>query len=169
MSWSDHAANVAKSFASKLSLLRLMRFLPRKPLEDFYTRLIMPSVTYGLTVCKGWTNCGLPWGTSAEEVVTRTGWDSLETMYKLRLTEFFFKCIKDYLRNFFYRGIEAAEEMKTSFFQDQKWIFSENPYAIENQSHGTVSRTRKPGLKPWKNLNAVLQNFILIKWISNLF
>ena len=50
LSWSDHAADVAKSFASKLSLLRLMRFLPRKPLEDFYTRLIMPSVTYGVTV-----------------------------------------------------------------------------------------------------------------------
>ena len=63
---------------------------------------------------------GLPRGTSAEQVLKRTGWDSLETMYKLRLTEFFFKCIKDYLKNFFYRGIEAAEEMKTSFFQDQK-------------------------------------------------
>ena len=50
LSWSDHAANVAKSFASKLSLFRRMRFLPRKQLEDFYTKLIMPSVTYGLTV-----------------------------------------------------------------------------------------------------------------------
>ena len=28
LSWSDHAANVSKSFASKLSLLRCMRFLP---------------------------------------------------------------------------------------------------------------------------------------------
>ena len=32
LSWSDHAANVAKSFASKSSLLRRMRFLPRKQL-----------------------------------------------------------------------------------------------------------------------------------------
>ena len=55
--------------------------------------------------------------------------------------------------------------MKTSFFQDQKWILSENPYATEDQSHRTVSRTSKPGLKPWKNSNAVLQNFILIKLI----
>ena len=31
--WSDHSANVANSFASKLSLLRRMRFLPRKQLE----------------------------------------------------------------------------------------------------------------------------------------
>ena len=50
LSLSDHAANVAKSFASKLSLLRRMQFLPRKQLEDFYTKVIMPSVTYGLTV-----------------------------------------------------------------------------------------------------------------------
>ena len=40
LSWSDHAANVAKSFASKLSLLWHMRFLPQKQLEDFYTKVI---------------------------------------------------------------------------------------------------------------------------------
>ena len=106
LSWSDHAANVAKSFASKLSLLRHMRFLPQKQLEDFYTKVILPSVTYGLTV---WGSCNkthlnnlekrharagrivyrLPWDTSAEDVLMRTEWDSLETMYKLRLTEYF--------------------------------------------------------------------------------
>ena len=55
LSWSDHAANVAKSFASKLSLLRRMRFLPRKQVEDFYTKVILLSVTYGLIVW-GWCN-----------------------------------------------------------------------------------------------------------------
>ena len=39
---------------------------------------------------------GLPWDTSAEDVLTRTGWDSLETMYKVRLTEFVFKCMKGF-------------------------------------------------------------------------
>ena len=39
---------------------------------------------------------GLPWDTSAEDVLTRTGWDSLETMYKVRLTEFVFKCTKGF-------------------------------------------------------------------------
>ena len=100
LSWSDHAANVAKSFASKLSLLRHMRFLPQKQLEDFYTKVILPSVTYGLTV---WGSCnkthlnnleklharagrivyGPPWDTSTEDVLIRTRWDSLETMNKL--------------------------------------------------------------------------------------
>ena len=90
-----------------------MRFLPLKQLEDFYTKVILPSVAYGLTV---WGSCnkthlknleklharagrivnGLPWDTSAEDVLMRTGWDSLETMYKLRLTEFVSKCLKGY-------------------------------------------------------------------------
>ena len=34
---------------------------------------------------------GLPWDTSTEDVLMRTGWDSLETMYKVQLTEFVFK------------------------------------------------------------------------------
>ena len=111
--WSDHAANVEKSFASKLSLLRCMRFLPQKQLEDFYTKVILPSVTYGLIE---WKSCkkthlnnleklharagrivyGLPWDTSTEDVLMGTGWDSLQTMYKLRLTEFVFKCLRGY-------------------------------------------------------------------------
>ena len=39
---------------------------------------------------------GLPWDTSIEDVLTRTGWDSLETMYKVQLTEFGFKCVKEF-------------------------------------------------------------------------
>ena len=136
-----------------------IRLLPQKQLEDFYIKVIVPSVTYGLTV---WGSCnkthlnnleklraragrivyGLPWDTSAEDVLMPTGWDSLETMYKLRLTEFVFKCLKGYtvteFKDLFFRGIQAAEEMRTSFFQDQKQILSGTPYALEEQSHGTL-------------------------------
>ena len=38
--------NVAKSFASKLSLLRRMRFFPQKQLEDFYTDKIDTAISY---------------------------------------------------------------------------------------------------------------------------
>ena len=90
----------------------------------------------------GWTVYGLPWDTSAEDVLMRTRWDSLETIYKLRLTEFVFKCLKvtrsRNLKICFYRGIRAAEEMRTSFFQDQKQILSGTPYALEEQSRGTL-------------------------------
>ena len=86
----------------------------------------------------------LPWDTNAGDVLMWTGWDSLETKYKLRLTEFVFvKCLKGSLkftpsRNLkicFYRGIQAAEEMRTSFLQDQKQVLSGTPYALEEQSH----------------------------------
>ena len=90
-----------------------MRLLPRKRVEDFYAKVILPSVTYGLIV---WGSCnkthlnnleklhakagkivyGLPWDTSAEDVLMRTGCDSLETMYKVRQTEFVFKCMKGF-------------------------------------------------------------------------
>jgi len=90
-----------------------MWFLPRKQLEDFHTKVILSSVTYSLTAWGSFNKThiknleklhsragrivyGLPWDTSAEDVLTRTGWDSLETIYKVRLTEFLFKFIKGY-------------------------------------------------------------------------
>ena len=121
-----------------------MRFLPQKQLEDYYTKVIMPSVTYGLAVWgsgnkkhlnnleklhgrAGRILYGLPWDTSAEDVWIRTRWDSLETMYKLRLTEFVFRVTPSRnLKICFYRGILAAEEIRTSFSRDQKQIFIRN-------------------------------------------
>ena len=64
--------------------------------------MILLSVTYGLTVwgsCNkthlnnleklharaGWIVHGLPWDTSAEDVLMRTGWDCSETMYVQRV------------------------------------------------------------------------------------
>ena len=70
LSWSDHAANVAKSFPSKLSLLRRMRFLPRKQVEDFYTKVILPSVTYGLIV---WGSCNMTHLNNLEKLHARAG------------------------------------------------------------------------------------------------
>ena len=113
MSWSEHAAIVAKSFASKLSLLRRMWFLPQKQVIDFYVKIILPPVTYCLVV---WGSCnktcfsnlekshtragrivyGLSWDTSAEDVLTLTQWNSLKAIYKVRLTEFVFKCNQGY-------------------------------------------------------------------------
>ena len=50
ISWSEHVVNATKSFASKPSLLLRMRFLLRKQLIDFYTKVLLPSVTYGFVV-----------------------------------------------------------------------------------------------------------------------
>ena len=104
------------SFAAKLSLLRRMQFLPRKQLEDFYTKVIVPSVTYGPVVWERatrhtsaiWKNYSLepdvlytdyhrtPVLQTFRDVLMQTRWDSLEIMYKVRLAEFTFNCIKGY-------------------------------------------------------------------------
>ena len=112
------------------SLQSPLRFLPGKQLEDFfYMKVILSSVTYGLIV---WGSCnkthinnleilharaagrivyGLPWDISPEDVLTRTGWGSLETMHKVRLTEFVFQCIKDYTVAEF--RVVCTEEFRT--------------------------------------------------------
>ena len=111
ISWSEHVVNATKSFASKPSLLLRMRFLPRKQLVDFYTKVLLPSVTYGFVVLGSCNKThfsnleklharagrivnGLPWDTSA--VLTLTQWNSLEAIYKVRLMEFVFKCNKGF-------------------------------------------------------------------------
>ena len=70
LSWSDHAANIAKSFASKLSLLRRMPFLSRKAIRHrsdtaiSYIRSDSVGIVQqdshkhpGQNPCNGWTNC----------------------------------------------------------------------------------------------------------------
>ena len=126
-----------------------MRFLRRKQLEDFYTKVIMPSVTYGLTMDSvgsynkthinnleklharaGRILYGLPRGTSAEQVLKRTGWDSLETMYKLRLTEFFFKCIKGYLKSFLQRNLGRRRNENIMHSSKTRNEFSKKIYTL---------------------------------------
>ena len=126
-----------------------MRFLRRKQLEDFYTKVIMPSVTYGLTMDSvgsynkthinnleklharaGRIIYELPWGTSADGVLTRTGWDSLETMYKLRLAEFFFKCIKGYLKSFLQRNLGRRRNENIMHSSKTRNEFSKKMYTL---------------------------------------
>ena len=97
LTWSKHAAAVTKAYASKPSLLRRMRFLPTTQLEDFYFNVIMPCVTYGLSL---WGSCNkthiknleklhtraariihrLPCDANSEEVLALTKWDTIATM-----------------------------------------------------------------------------------------
>ena len=44
LGWVLHTQELKKSFANKLSLLKRSRFLPKEVLEDFYFKIILPSV-----------------------------------------------------------------------------------------------------------------------------
>ena len=46
--------DIKKSFATKLDLLKRSMFLPTKVLRDFYFKVILPSVKYGLVL---WGAC----------------------------------------------------------------------------------------------------------------
>ncbi|KAL9970882.1 hypothetical protein ACROYT_G023335 [Oculina patagonica] len=54
LSWVPHALETKKSFANKLNLLKRSRFLPKGVLKEFYFKVILPSVKYGLVL---WGSC----------------------------------------------------------------------------------------------------------------
>jgi hypothetical protein len=55
LKWKAHVNEVIKSFAQKLNLLKSLHFLPTQAKADFYHKVVLPSVTYGLTI---WGSCG---------------------------------------------------------------------------------------------------------------
>ena len=50
----SHLTDLKNSFVTKLNLLRKCSFLRRKSLLDLYFKVILPSVSYGITI---WGNC----------------------------------------------------------------------------------------------------------------
>ena len=48
--WVRHMLDLEKTFAKKLDLIRRSRFLPKNFLINFYFKVILPSVTYGLVL-----------------------------------------------------------------------------------------------------------------------
>ena len=54
LSWVPHMLDLMKSFAKKLDLIRRSRFLPKNVLTNFYFKVILPSVTFGLVL---WGSC----------------------------------------------------------------------------------------------------------------
>ena len=79
-----------------------MKFLPRGALEEFYTKVVLPSVLYGQIP---WSSSGRthldcmerlheraarvvhrqPWDAEAYKVLTTAGWPTLDTLYKRKL------------------------------------------------------------------------------------
>ena len=95
--------NLKKSFTKKLDLIRRSRFLPKDVLINFYFKVILPSVTYGLVL---WGSCfnadlfdtlerlhcraariifNLPKGMRSLDVLRQTDWHPLSYSYKLVL------------------------------------------------------------------------------------
>ena len=97
-----HVDGLIKSYAQKLNLLKSLHFFPTQARTDFYYKVILPSVTYGLTI---WGSCvstlfgelerihvraakviyRLNWQMPTVEVYAKTKWRTLEAIYTNRL------------------------------------------------------------------------------------
>ena len=112
LGWSIHIKELKKSFANKLNLIKKSRFLPKQDLLNLYFKVIIPAVTYSLSVWGG-TNrqddfdsierlhcraCAaaraifnfakdLP----SVEALTRAKWDTLRTFYKQSILKLIYK------------------------------------------------------------------------------
>ena len=100
--WNVHVKELIKSFSSKLNLLRSRYFLPTTARADFYFKVILPSVTFGLVV---WGSCGkslfhelekihvcaakiiygLDWYIPSDQVLAQSKWPAVEDLYEYRL------------------------------------------------------------------------------------
>ena len=109
LNWSVHIKGLKKSFVNKLSLMKKSRFLPKQDLLNLYFKVIIPAVTYGISVWGG-TNrsddfdsleslhCraarvifNFPKDLPSVEALTRAKWDTLRTYYKHSILKLIYK------------------------------------------------------------------------------
>ena len=115
LTWDAHLMDVKKSFANKLDLLKGSGFLPKSVLHDFYFKVILPSVKYGLVL---WAACcnsnlrdsierlhcrasriifNLPRDMPSKEVLAYDRWPTIFLYYKIDIFKIFFKAHNDSL------------------------------------------------------------------------
>ena len=102
LNWNVHVKELIKSSSQKLILLGSLYFLPTTAKADFYFKVILPSVTYGLVV---WGSCGeslfdelekihvraakiiygLDWHTPSDQVLAQSKWPTVKDLYEYRL------------------------------------------------------------------------------------
>ena len=77
LGWSIYIKELTRCFANKLSLIKKRRFLPKQDLLNLYCKVIIPAVTYGISV----------WGGTNRQ-------DDLDSLERLHCTE----CSKSHLQ-----------------------------------------------------------------------
>ena len=111
--WAQHIFEVKKSFVNKLNLLKRSSFLPRNILLDYYSKIILSSVSYALPIWGSFTNkdgfltlesqhCrgakliyGLTRDIPTTEVLKTAEWNSLHVIYNVKLATLVYKIFHD--------------------------------------------------------------------------
>ena len=98
MKWSKHVLDLTKAFSQKINVLKSLYFLPKKVRLDFYHKVILPSLTYGIVL---WGSCNkslfdelekmhvraakiiycLDWNMPTNDVIIVYEWKTLKQIY----------------------------------------------------------------------------------------
>ena len=98
LKWTKHVLNLTKAFSQKINLLKSLYFLPEKVRLDFYQKVVLPSLTYGIVL---WGSCNktlfvdlekmhvraakiiycLDWYMPTNDVITVYEWKTLKQIY----------------------------------------------------------------------------------------
>ena len=109
LKWVKHVSELMQSFSQKLNLLKSLYFLPIRARLDFYYKVVLPSVTYGLVVWGSRNKTqfdnlermhiraakiifGLDWNTPTDLVRTKYNWITLKTKHLKSLATLVYKC-----------------------------------------------------------------------------
>ena len=131
-----HTSEIRKTFAKKLNLLKLSRYLPRKVLEEFYFKVILPSVEYSLVLWGACSNADLM--TSMERLHCRRSldyfqpsqrfticngighakWTTLHFCYKLETFKVIHKAYNGRLPEILQENIIQKRSQRYSFMKD---------------------------------------------------
>ncbi len=102
LSFKQHAEDTIKKFSAKIRLLKNLKFMPREPLQQFYNRVVLPQVMYGVLVWGStlktlWAQIerrhaqaaklifGLSWDTHGPDALQEARWSPLSQHYKEQL------------------------------------------------------------------------------------
>ncbi len=130
LSFRQHAEDVVKKFSSKIRLLKNLKFMPREPLLQFYGKVILPQVLYGVllwgsTLQTIWAQIerrhaqaarlifGLAWDTHGVDALQTAHWSPLSQYYKEQLFRLAFRaayrnCEPFIQKHFFPRQTESS-------------------------------------------------------------
>lgn len=110
LTWDSHIKKLSKSFSAQLKMLKRMKYLPVNQLEDIYFNMILPNVTYCISV---WGSCShalfeeienlhmkaarqihdVPTTYHDHQVLKRVKWHNLAYMYKKKVALEMFKVV----------------------------------------------------------------------------
>ena len=139
LTWVANVLETKKSFAKKLDLLKCSRFLPRAILKDFYFKVILPAVKYGLVL---WGSCGnsdlfksierlhcraariiynLPKDMASEDVLRHVQWPTFLMYYKLDILRLFYRAHSESLPDIMYENI-GRKRVSAYFTRDHNCL-----------------------------------------------